>query len=204
MTDSRGSSQSQAVDSAAVLAEPPGPAEASEAPVALDFRAVYDAEFDYVFHSLRRLGVPERDLEDLIHEVFLVFYRTREQFDTRRPLKPWLFGIAFRIASDYRRRAQHGYVVPAEPVIEHRASTGPAADDAVAAKEQRALVQKGLAALDLDKRAVFVLHDIDGCSMPEIQAALCVPLNTLYSRLRLARQAFAEAVRRATQARVQR
>ena len=200
MTERRGSSQSPVVDSAAVLAD--AAPDRAEAPAMLDFRDVYEAEFDYVFHSLRRLGVPDRDLEDLIHEVFLAFYRSLDQYDRQRPLKPWLFGIAFRIASDYRRRAQHRYEIPGDaPFLESRPSGRPGADEELAAQERRALVQKGLEALDLDKRAVFVMHDIDGCSMPEIQAVLSAPLTTLYSRLRLARQAFGEAVRHELQRR---
>lgn len=159
-----------------------------------DFRAVYEAHFDYVYHTLRRLGVPDRDLEDLLHEVFFAFYRG-DTYDRGRPLKPWLFGIAFRVASDYRRRAQHRYEVPGDKQ-DWVADGAPGADEQVAARQRRELVQAGLAALDLDKRAVFVMHDLDGHSMPEIAAVLSAPLNTLYSRLRLARGEFAAAIRR--------
>jgi len=164
----------------------------AEVPREVDFRAVYEAQFDYVFHSLRRLGVPERDLEDLIHEVFLAFHRS--DYDPARPLKPWLFGICFRIASDYRRRAQHRYEVPAE--APDALSLAPRADEEVEARERRQLVHLGLLAIELERRAVFVMHDLDGLSMPEIAQTLDAPLNTLYSRLRLARAEFAKAVRR--------
>jgi RNA polymerase sigma-70 factor (ECF subfamily) len=66
----------------------------------------------------------------------------------------------------------------------------------VAAQQQRQLLARALAALDLDKRAVLVMHDVDGHPMPEIAEALSIPLNTAYSRLRLAREQFAIAVRR--------
>ena len=78
------------------------------------------------------------------------------------------------------------------------ADGAPPADELVARGEARKLVQIGLAALDLDRRAVFLMHDLDGHSMPEIAAVLHVPLNTLYSRLRLAREQFAVAVREQT------
>jgi RNA polymerase sigma-70 factor (ECF subfamily) len=174
------------VGSAAAWAEP-----VIEQP---DFRAVYEAQFDYVFHTLRRMGAPDRDLEDLIHEVFLAFYKGRETFDPRRPLKPWLCGIAFRIFSDFRRKAQNRYEIPSEP--RERASAGTPADELVAARQRHDLVMRGLETLDLDKRAVLLMHDIDGHAMPEIAAVLSIPLNTAYSRLRLAREQFAAAVRR--------
>jgi RNA polymerase sigma-70 factor (ECF subfamily) len=164
----------------------------SEAPPAVDFRVVYERHFDYVFHSLRRLGVPDRDLEDLLHEVFLAFYRSG--YDPARPIKPWLFGIAFRIASDWRRRAQNRYEVPTEPT--DTPSHAPAADDQLEARERRALVHLALQSIELGRRAVFVMHDIDGLSMPEIAQVLDAPLNTLYSRLRLAREEFTDAVKR--------
>jgi RNA polymerase sigma-70 factor, ECF subfamily len=170
---------------------------APPAVAASDFRAVYEAHFDYIYHTLRRLGVPDRDLEDLLHEVFIAFYRG-DTYDPSRPLKPWLFGIAFRVASDYRRRAQHRYEVPPykDGWQDLVPDTAPGADEQVAQRQRRDLVQAGLATLDLDKRAVFVMHDIDGHSMPEIAAVLSAPLNTLYSRLRLARGEFAAAIKR--------
>jgi len=183
VTDPKAATQSPSVQSAA---------QPVKAPPAVDFRTVYESHFDYVFHSLRRLGVPTRDLEDLLHEVFLAFYRSG--YDPERPLKPWLFGIAFRIASDWRRRAQNRYELPSEPL--DAPSPGLAADEQVELRERRRLVQAALEGIELERRAVFVMHDIDGLSMPEIAEVLEAPLNTLYSRLRLARADFAAAVKR--------
>jgi RNA polymerase sigma-70 factor (ECF subfamily) len=161
---------------------------------ALDFRAHYDAQFAHVWHSLRRYGVHERDLEDLCHETFLVFFRTLDQYDASRPVRPWLSGIAFRVASDYRRRAQHRREIPGEQ--QHVASAAPGADEHLADREQQRLVLAALAELDGARRAVLVMHDFDGQAMPEIALALGCPLNTAYSRLRLARADFTAAVRR--------
>jgi RNA polymerase sigma-70 factor, ECF subfamily len=185
VTDSDGPSQSLVVAAPALAEGHVG---------APDFRVVYEAEFDYVFHTLRRMGAPDRDLEDLIHEVFIAFYKGRDGFDVSRPIKPWLFGIAFRVFSDFRRKAQNRYEIPSEP--RDRASHKPGADDLLAARQRRDLVLRALETLDLDKRAVFVMHDIDGHAMPEIADALSVPLNTAYSRLRIARELFEKAVRR--------
>jgi RNA polymerase sigma-70 factor (ECF subfamily) len=188
MTDSDPSSQSPVVENAAAVARETAMAQPPD-----DFRAVYEAELDYVWRTLRRLGVPERDLEDLTHDVFVAFYRGRAAYDPSRPLKPWLFGIAFRVSSDFRRRAQHRYEIPSE----HEATDhAPGAEEQYSAKQRRELVMRGLEALEPERRAVFVMHDLDGHSMPEIAQVLSVPLNTLYSRLRLAREQFAAAVKR--------
>jgi RNA polymerase sigma-70 factor (ECF subfamily) len=157
-------------------------------------RALYEAHVGYVWNSLRRLGIPDADREDLCHEVFLVFFRSTK-FDRSRPLRPFLFGIAFRVASDHRRRARFHREVPASVdfAVAHQAG----ADEALLRKEARHLVEGGLGALDLDQRAVFILHEIDGLAMPEIARTLDAPINTLYSRLRLARRKFEAAVQRA-------
>lgn len=162
------------------------------APTSLD--DIYRAEFSYVWRTLRRLGARPADLEDLAHDVFVVVHRKLADYDTARPIRPWLFGISFRVASDYRRRARFKAEVATGRV--EAQSTLPRPDDRIAAEQDRALVIEALESLDLDRRAVFVMHDIDGISAPDIAGVLDVPVNTVYSRLRVARQRFTAAVRR--------
>lgn len=159
------------------------------------FRALFEAESTYVLHTLRRLGVRERDVEDLTHDVFVAVHRNLSAFDPSRPLRPWLFGIAFRVASDYRRRARFLREVECEAEGD-LADASPPADEQLASAQARRLVILALDDLALDRRAVLILHDIDGHSVPEIARALSIPLNTAYSRLRLAREQFKAAVKR--------
>jgi RNA polymerase sigma-70 factor (ECF subfamily) len=168
---------------------------ADPAPEAPRFRALFEAEFSYVFHTLHRLGVRRADLEDLTHDVFVAVYRAFAKYDPQRPLRPWLFGIAFRIASDYRRRARYLRELSSDGVPEP-ADAAPPADERLAAEEARRLVIAALDDVELHRRAVLVLHDLDGQSMPEIAHALAIPLNTAYSRLRLAREQLRAAVTR--------
>lgn len=163
-------------------------------PPAPDFAAVFEAELSYVHRALCRLGVRSADLEDLTHDVFLVVHESLPRFDARRPMRPWLFGIAFRVASDYRRRARFRREVPGE--AEDAVDVSPPVDEQLAADEARRLVLRALDQIELDRRAVLVMHDIDGHGVPEIAEALAIPLNTAYSRLRLARADFKAAVRR--------
>jgi RNA polymerase sigma-70 factor, ECF subfamily len=168
---------------------------ASPAVEAPPFRALFEAEFSYVFRTLHRLGVRRADLEDLTHEVFVAVHRAYEQYDPRRPIRPWLFGIAFRIALDYRRRARYTRERPDDGVLEP-VDTAPLADERLAKEQARRLVIAALDDVELDRRAMLVLHDLDGQSMPEIAHALGIPLNTAYSRLRLAREQLKAAVLR--------
>jgi RNA polymerase sigma-70 factor (ECF subfamily) len=159
------------------------------------FRALFEAEFTYVFNTLRRLGVRESDLEDVTHEVFITVHRLLPEFDPARPLRPWLFGVAFRVASDYRRLARNTREVPEDPVPEPIDGALPA-DEQIASAQARRLVIEALDDLELNRRAVLVLHDIDGQAIPQIAEVLGIPLNTAYSRLRLAREEFRAAVQR--------
>lgn len=160
------------------------------------FRRAYDTHFGYVCHTLRRLGVRHADMEDLAHEVFVRVHAKWSDRDEARPLRPWLFGFCYRLASDYRKRAhvrREHFGIDAGEI-----AGGPAADRDVQAREQRELVLQALEAIQLDRRAVFVMHDIDEIPVPEIALTLELPLNTAYSRLRLARGEFRAAVRALT------
>jgi RNA polymerase sigma-70 factor (ECF subfamily) len=161
----------------------------AESPRRADFTLMFREHACYVWSTLRRLGVRTRDLEDLVHDVFLVVHRHLDAFDARRPVRPWLFGIAFRVASGYRRlgRTQNELVSDAIDA----SSDLPSADDLMQAKQEHALVVAALGLMDLERRAIIVMHDFDGHPMPEIARVLEIPVNTAYSRLRLARAQFA-------------
>jgi RNA polymerase sigma-70 factor (ECF subfamily) len=160
----------------------------------VNFRALFYGHASYVASSLRRLGVRERDVEDVTHDVFLAVCRHLADYDPARPVKPWLFGFAIRAALAHRRRKQYTHEVIADSI--EAVDQAKAPDEEVAARQSRNLVLQALAAIAEDRRPVFVLHDIDAVAMPDIAQALGIPLNTGYSRLRLARAEFAAAVQR--------
>jgi RNA polymerase sigma-70 factor (ECF subfamily) len=172
--------------SAPAVAAAPGPR------ATLDFRTIFELEIGYVMRTLRRLGVAPADLEDLAHDVFLAVHQRLDSYDPARALRPWLFGFAFRVASHYRRKAGRETALEVDRVAD--ATDGP---DALLEKEaRRQLVLAGLAAIELSRRAVFVLHELDGVTCDEIARTLEIPLGTTYSRLRLARQDFSAAMNR--------
>jgi len=148
----------------------------------------------YVWNSLRRLGVAKADLEDLTHDTFVAALRSWTKYDPARPLRPWLFAFAFGMASDYRRRAHRRLEVSAseEPLDEE----SPGVVEQMILRERRLLAQQALQAVSLSRRAVLILHELDDVTVPEIAAALEIPVATAYSRLRLAREEFAQAARR--------
>lgn len=160
------------------------------------FERIYEQEVGYVLETLRRLGAHAADVPDLAHDVFLVVHQRLGTYDTSRPIRPWLFGIAYRVFSDFRRSARVRREV-AEPVTEAVDTANTVTlEERLAHEQDRRLVHEALASLDEELRAVFVLHELDEVSIPDASEALGVPLNTLYSRLRTARRKFSEAARR--------
>jgi RNA polymerase sigma-70 factor (ECF subfamily) len=160
----------------------------------VDFPTLYKQEFAYAWRTLRRLGVRERDLPDLAHDFFIVVLRRLADYDPARPVRPWMFGIAYRVVSDYRRPPPPPReALRAGPDVADRA---PPADEEIAERQAREHVMRVLDGLELDRRAVLVMHDIEGHPVPEVAAALTIPIATAYSRLRLAREDVAAAIKR--------
>lgn len=153
----------------------------------------YQRELDYLMRTLQRLGVASEDLEDLTHEVFLVLRCTWQRYDPERALRPYLFGIAFRVASSHRRRhwREKSYAsIEGEDLA-------PVPDEAVEASQARALVLAALQRIPLRRRVVLVMHELDEIPMRDVASALEIPLSTAYSRLHKARRELEVALRRA-------
>jgi RNA polymerase sigma-70 factor (ECF subfamily) len=158
------------------------------------FRRMFDEEYDYVYHSLRRLGVHTRDLEDVTHDLFVEVWKSFSRFDPSRPRRPWLFAFAFRFASTYRRLARHRLHLGSE---EETAVTGPSAQDTMEKKDAARILEEALETMSMEIRSVFVLYEIDETPMKDVAESLEIPVNTAYSRLRLARAAFESYVKEA-------
>lgn len=155
---------------------------------AVDFAEIYRDHAAYVWRYLRRLGTAERYVEDLVHDVFVVVHRQLHSYDPTRPLKPWLAGIAFRVGSEHRRRAHVRLETVDGGEALERGIKSLDGEEAMVQRERRRRLGELLDRLAFEQRAVFVLHEIEGYSMPEIAEITEVGINTLYSRLRLARE----------------
>jgi RNA polymerase sigma-70 factor (ECF subfamily) len=160
-----------------------------------DVVQIYEQHFDFAWRSLRRLGVAATDLEDAAQDVFEIVHRRINDFEHRSTLKTWIFGIALRVAKVYRHKAaRQRQRVRVEEVLLVSSHANPEQAKAhVQAAEQ---VQRLLDELDDDKRAVFILSELEQVPAAEIATALGIPPNTVYSRLRLARAAFEAGLRR--------
>jgi len=181
-----------------MLAAAKRPAEAEVAPAdqpPAELALIYEQHFDFVWRSARRLGVPDSAVDDVVQEVFIVVHRQLASFEGRSSMKTWLFGILRNLVLRQRRSwARRGREQALEESEVEAGEAG--ADQQLAESQARRVLHALLAQLDDDKRAVFVLADLEQLSAPEIAEATGLKLNTVYSRLRLARAEMERALER--------
>lgn len=156
-----------------------------------DFAAVYRAHHDFVWRTLQHLGVDRARVDDATQDVFLVVHRRLAQFTNRAAVRTWLFEIARRIASRYRRTVARE--VRREALAAELAAT---AGSGLEQAEARAIVARLLAELGPDQALVFVLAEFEQWRAPEIAEELGINVNTVYSRLRAARRELDRLLRR--------
>ena len=160
-----------------------------------DFRTVFRTHYRFVRVTLRRLGVRENELDDVAQDIFVIVYRKLDTFRSEGSMELWLFGICLRVASRHRRLARHRVQSQEEEPIEV-IDGSPLPDDHAEVEQARRLVLTALDAVDPQRRAVFVMHDLNEFSATEIAETLSIPLGTVYSTIRVAREEFRQAVTR--------
>lgn len=147
---------------------------------------LYRAHAGFVERSLRRAGVPERDVADAAQDVFVVVHRRFAGFEGRASLQTWLYRIAWNVASEYRRRAYRR-----RELLEDAQDLGeqPAVEHALASQAEVALLLDAIDRLDADKREALICHELEEQPMIAVARRLGIPLKTAFSRLYAARRA---------------
>ena len=163
---------------------------------AMDATELFRCHAPFVARFLVRLGVQPQDVDDLVQEVFVVVHRHGGY--VAGPARPttWLASIAVGVKSAQRRtRLRHPEHFTNEAGL-HQAAPG--ANPAEAAETAQALrrVQTAIEAIDSDRRAVFVLFELEGEACEQIASGLGIPLGTVHSRLHTARREFTAAMDR--------
>ena len=163
-------------------------------PAELTTSEVFREHAPYAWRVLRRLGVAEGDVDDVCQEVFVTVHRRLHSFEGRSALRTWVYGICLRVASDYRKRVRRAREVvtdlAAEPAVD------PRQEEAMSLRQARATLDTILDQLDDDRRAVFVLYEIEELPMADVAQLTGCPVQTAYSRLHAARRDVEAAVKR--------
>jgi RNA polymerase sigma-70 factor (ECF subfamily) len=161
------------------------------------FQSVYRQYFDFVWSSARRFGVEPDSMDDVVQEVFIVIHAKLDTLEKPEALRNWVYGIVRRCVSTHRRsrrtRAVSSLALGAGVEAVSHEPTPLEQTETHATLE---LLSNLLAELDEPKRAVFELVELEELTVPEVAQTLQIPLNTAYSRLRAARQAFEAAFAR--------
>jgi RNA polymerase sigma-70 factor (ECF subfamily) len=165
--------------------------------IELSFSAVYRQYFDFVWSCTRRLGIEPSAMDDVVQEIFIVIHSKLHTLERQEALRSWIYGIVRRTVSTHRRagraRAAVGTAAGIELEVE---SLAPTPFEQVQRNAELELLARLLDSLDESKREMFALVELEELTVPEAAEALEIPLNTAYSRLRAARQAFEAALAR--------
>lgn len=145
---------------------------------------IYREYHAFVWRNLRRLGVPDCDIDDVVHEVFLVVHRRLGGFEGRSKLSTWIFSIALWVVRGLRRDREREKVCSERLMNLHRLHIVPSAEGQEASLTLRNLLSR----IDARKRLVFILVELEGMTAQETAEALQIKASTVQSRLHAARQ----------------
>lgn len=156
-----------------------------------------DEQYEFVWRSVRRLGVRDGDADDAAQQVFLVAARKLELIREGCE-RSFLYQTALRIASDYRRANKRRFESSLSDLPQMADNDGetPSTDELLDLRRARVLLDATLDALPIELRAVFVLHELEQTTMADIALTLNLPSGTVASRLRRARVQFVELLER--------
>ena len=174
-------------------AEPPFPGvDASVAPqlamprpAATGFPEIFQQNARFLWRTLMNLGVPSAEAQDLCQEVMIIVHRRLPDFDGVS-LRGWLYGICVRVASDYRRSARARHEISPGEMPESSAASDQVEQLDLRAEQRR--LMRALERVGEEKRAALVLYEVEELTLAEVSEALGVPLQTVYSRIKAARQ----------------
>ncbi|MEY2936978.1 MAG: hypothetical protein RL033_7727 [Pseudomonadota bacterium] len=173
---------------AACDAEERTPAACNTGAQRLEFADVYASHFDFVWRSVRHLGVPPSALDDAVQDVWLVVHRRLPDFQGRSSVTTWLFGIALNIVRS--RRRQREIIAGSAPLSEELESPAPDPERRVAGNDAWRLVQLFLEELSELSRAVFVSALLENLTPAETAEAIGVDVETVYNQVRALRRSF--------------
>ena len=157
-----------------------------------DFRALYDAEFSFVWRCLGALGVPPAALDDATQEVFLVVHRKLAEFRGDSSLRTWLYAIVRNVARNTRRTARRKHAT--ELLSGSEACEQPGPFERLHGRDMARALYAFVDKLDSDLRDLFVLAILEQVPMQDVAVVVGIPLNTAYTRVRMLKQDLARTL----------
>ncbi len=157
----------------------------------LSFERVYADHFDFIWRSVRGLGIPPAVVDDVTQDVFIIVHRKLDSLESPAAIRSWLFGIARRVCKDHRRSvARKGLHLELD--AEREVDDGHDPQQHAASRQALDVVKGYVDKLDDDRRALFFLALVEGLSIAETADTLGLNVNTTYSRVRVMRKELSE------------
>ena len=169
----------------------------------LTFDDVYESHASFVWRSVCRLGVPSHAADDAVQDIFLVVHRRITEFEERASVTvtAWLYAIVIRVVRQHRRTLRRkspmqlpGSIATDPDTLIDRKRHSPL-EEAERGEAVRTLYAV-LESMNDERREVFVLAELEQLTAPEIATAIGINVNTVYWRLRVARQEFEQVLER--------
>ncbi|MDC0673707.1 RNA polymerase sigma factor [Nannocystis radixulma] len=172
----------------------PGPPDASvvagaTSVLTLCLESLFREHHDFVWRSARRLGCPPSHVDDAVQEVFVIAARKMAEIPPSKT-KGWLFCTTRHVVRNYRR----GHTRRENRETAACTFSPTYAPDPSSRYDAACELLELLESLDEERRVIFVLATLEQMTAPQIAAILGIKLNTVYSRLRLAREELKQAV----------
>lgn len=161
-----------------------------------EFKRVYDEHVAFMYRAARHLGVAPSAIEDVLQEVFIVVHRRLGEFEGRSTMKTWMYGILLHVVRNHRRSLRRRGVEAAPATLDLAATSAAGPHESAETAEAMRTLEALLGELDDARREVFVLAELEQLTVPEIAELVGDKPNTIYGRLRNARQQFETALRR--------
>jgi RNA polymerase sigma-70 factor, ECF subfamily len=158
-------------------------------------RAIVDRDYEFLWRSLRRIGVPAGSVEDAAQKVLLVLARRLGDIKPGSE-KAFLYRTAVNVAREDRRTVARRHELLAGDLLEEIPSSALDPAEQLDKARARSLLDRVLEALDPDLRSVFALYELEELTMAEIASILDLPEGTVASRLRRAREEFQAIAKR--------
>jgi RNA polymerase sigma-70 factor (ECF subfamily) len=162
----------------------------------MNLEQIYERHADFVWRTLRRLGVVDAEARDATHDVFLIVHAQLDRFEGRSSLSTWLFTICRSVAREFRRRQLQGARLSTQAEVDEEIDLRADVGRTVEHQQQLVELERILSTLSTEQRNVFILFEIEKMTGDELAEALGIPLGTVYSRLAQGRKAFKEELER--------
>jgi RNA polymerase sigma-70 factor (ECF subfamily) len=161
------------------------------------FEQIYKVTSSFVYNVAYRITSNSADAEEVTQDVFMKIYHNLKGFQFRSAFKTWVYRITVNTAINRYRQSSREIKerIDYDGLIESLPDSCSTAEGAIGSDNQEKL-NLLLEKLSMEYKVCLILREINGLSYQEIAATLKIPINTVRSRLKRARQALLERARK--------